>query len=117
MAKQASGGTQTVKTHIRTGDVVEVIAGKERGKRGTVLDVDRARGRVTIEGVNFIYRHTRPSQHNQEGGILQREAPLHISNVQIVDPATDRPTRIGMQRNADGSKVRIAKRSGKPLDK
>ena len=106
-----------IKTRIRTGDVVEVISGKERGKRGTVIDVDRDRGRVTIEGVNFIYRHTKPSQSNQEGGILQREAPLHISNVQVVDPASDKPTRIGIKINKDGSKVRIAKRSGKPLDK
>lgn len=106
-----------VKTRLRTGDVVEVISGKERGKRGSILSIDRERGRVMVEGVNFIYRHTRPSGQNQQGGIVQREAFMSISNVMVIDPDTDKPTRIGVRVEKDGRKVRIAKRSGKALDK
>ncbi len=108
---------QGVRTRLRSGDVVEVIAGKERGKRGPILAINRERGRVMIEGVNFVYRHTRPSSSNQQGGIVQREAYLDISNVMAIDPATDKPTRIGMRLDKDGRKIRIARRSGKALDK
>ena len=106
-----------VRTRLRTGDVVEVISGKERGKRGPILHIDRKRGKVMIEGVNFVYRHSKPSAQNQQGGIVQREAHLAISNVMVIDPETDKPTRIGIQVNKDGKRIRIAKRSGKPLDK
>lgn len=106
-----------VKTRIKRGDVVEVIAGKERGKRGPVLDVDRHRNRVMIEGLNFIYRHQRPDSQNPQGGIIQREGYIHLSNVMLVDPETDKPTRVGTTTDKKGVKVRIARRSGQPVDK
>lgn len=106
-----------MKTRLRKGDVVEVIAGKERGKRGSIVYIDRERGRVLVEGINFVYRHTRPSGQAQQGGIIQREAPLHLSNVMAIDPDTDRPTRIRLQTGKDGQRIRIAVRSGKALDK
>lgn len=105
------------KLRIKKGDLVEVITGKERGKRGTVLQVDRARNRVLVEGVNFMYRHTRPTQQSPQGGIIQREAFLHASNVMAIDPETDRPTRVGIRVEKDGRRIRIARRSGRPLDK
>ena len=115
MAKQKS--KIKVRTRLRTGDVVEVISGKERGKRGPIIEIDRVQSRVLIEGVNFIYRHQRPSSQNQQGGIIQREAFLHISNVMVIDPDTDKPTRIGIKQDKKGTRVRIAKTSGKALDK
>lgn len=107
----------STKLRIKKGDLVEVIAGKERGKRGTVLQVDRERHRVLVEGVNFMYRHTRPTQQGPQGGIIQREAFLHASNVMVIDPESDRPTRIGIRVETDGRRTRIARRSGRPLDK
>lgn len=108
---------ERIRTRIKTGDVVEVIAGKERGKRGPVLAINRERNRVMVEGLNFVYRHTRPSGQNQQGGIIQREAFLHLSNVMVVDPESDRPTRIGSKTDKKRGKVRIARRSGRSLDK
>jgi|SRR5215813_5747558 len=102
---------------IRKNDLVEVIAGKDKGKRGKVLQVIRAKNRVIVQGVNFIKRHTRPNpQRNIKGGIAEREAPLHVSNVMLVDPENDKLTRIGVKLLADGRKVRVAK-SGAVLDK
>ncbi len=103
---------------IRKNDTVAVISGKDRGARGRVLQVSLSTSRVLVEGVNMVKRHTRPNpQKNIQGGIVEREAMLHVSNVQIVDPDTDRPTRIGMKVLDDGSRVRIARRSGAVLDK
>lgn len=89
---------------IRKDDMVEVIAGAHRGARGKVLRVDHEKGRVVVEGVNMVYRHVRRSRQNPQGGRVQRESPLHISNVQPVDPRTDRGTRVRFQveRGADG---------------
>ena len=102
---------------IKRDDVVEVIAGKDRGIRGKVLAVYPAKSRILVEGVNLVKRHQRVRQvrGGQEGGIIEREAPIHISNVMLVDPKTDRPTRIGSQVTPDGVKQRIAKRSGTPV--
>ena len=108
---------EPVRTRLRQGDVVEIISGKERGKRGPIISIDRQRGRVLVEGVNFVYRHQRPTSQAQQGGIIQREAYLHISNVMAIDPDTDKPTRIGIQRDKKGVRIRIAKKSGKALDK
>lgn len=96
---------------IRRNDEVFIIAGDDRGKKGRVLKVFPGEQRVIVEGVNFIKRHTR-SRPNQQGGIVEKEAPLHVSNVMLVDPAKGDKTRVGHQILADGKRQRIAKRSG-----
>ncbi len=102
---------------IRRNDQVMVISGKDRGKSGKVLRVFPATRRAVVQGVNFIKRHTRANpQRNVKGGIVEREAPLHMSNLMVIDPESNRPTRVGMKRLEDGRKVRIAKRSGAMLD-
>jgi large subunit ribosomal protein L24 len=103
--------------HVRKGDTVIVIAGRERGKRGKVLRVLPDRGRVVVERLNMIKRHQRPTQKIRQGGIIEREASIHLSNVMLVDPRNDRPTRAGVRFLADGRKVRVAKRSGEMIDK
>jgi large subunit ribosomal protein L24 len=109
---------QRIKIRLRKGDMVEVIAGKDRGKRGRILKVLRDKARVIVQGVGFIKRHTRPNpQRNIKGGIAEREAPIHVSNVMIVSPEDDRRTRIGARRLEDGRKVRTARRGDAVLDK
>jgi large subunit ribosomal protein L24 len=103
---------------IRKDDLVEVISGRDRGKRGKVLVVLPEKGRLLVQGVNFIKRHTRPNpQKNIKGGIAEREAPIHVSNVMIVSPDDDKRTRIGSKLLPDGRKARIGRRSGEVLDK
>ena len=103
---------------IRKNDQVIVRAGKDRGKKGRVLSVVPATNRVIVEGVNLIKRHTRPNpQRNIKGGIVEREAAIHVSNVMLVDPDTNEPTRIGKQVLSDGSRVRISRKSGQAIDK
>jgi large subunit ribosomal protein L24 len=103
---------------IRKDDLVEVIAGRDRGKRGKVLVVLPDKGRLLVQGVNFIKRHTRPNpQKNIKGGIAEREAPIHVSNVMIVSPDDDKRTRIGSRLMPDGRKARIGRRGGEVLDK
>jgi large subunit ribosomal protein L24 len=103
---------------IKKGDTVEVIAGKDAGKQGRVLVVDRKRERVVIEGVNMIKRHTRPNpQKNVKGGVVEREASVHVSNVMVISPDSGRRSRIGMQILDDGRKVRVAKVDGAILDR
>ena len=103
---------------IKKNDNVLVIAGRDRGKRGRVLRVIPAKGRVVVEGVNFIKRHTRPNpQKNIKGGIVQREAPLEASNVQLVCPECSRPTRVGRQRLDDGKAVRVCRKCKGVVDK
>ncbi|MBI5628829.1 MAG: 50S ribosomal protein L24 [Candidatus Rokubacteria bacterium] len=103
--------------HVRKGDMVVVVAGKERGKRGKVLRVLPAEGRVLVERLNMMKKHQRPTQRLRQGGIIEREAPLHLSNVMLVDPRTDTPTRVGVRLLTDGKKARIAKKSGEIIDK
>lgn len=103
------------KMYIRTGDRVKVIRGNYRGQDGRVLRVERDKNRVVVEGVNLRKRHRRPSAVDPEGGIITFEAPVHASNVMLIDPATDEPTRIRMQFNEDGSKDRVAVRSGRVI--
>jgi large subunit ribosomal protein L24 len=105
------------KLHVKKGDQVIVIAGKDKGKKGRILEAYPAEGRVLVEGVNIIKRHTKPNMKNPQGGIIEREAPIHASNVMILDPKTGEPTRIGKKFLADGTKVRYAKKSGEILDK
>ena len=107
-----------LRTPVRKNDNVLVMTGKNRGKRGRVLQVLPTRNRVVIEGVNFIKRHTRPNPRaNVKGGIVEREAPLHASNVQIVCPECGLPTRIGRQLLGDGRKVRVCRKCDGTVDK
>ena len=106
------------KIRVKKDDLVVVIAGKDAGKRGKVLQVLRERGRVVVQGVGFIKRHTRPNPaRNIKGGIAEREAAIHASNVMIVAPEDDKRSRIGSKVLADGRKVRISRRTGEILDK
>ena len=102
-------------SHVKKGDTVMVVAGNDRGRTGEVLRVDARRGKVLVQGVNRVYRHLRPSRQNPQGGRIQKEMPIDLSNVQPVDPKTNQPTRVGFRREADGSKVRVSKRSGEVL--
>jgi len=103
--------------HVRKGDTVMVVAGKERGKKGKVLRVIPEKGRVVVERINLIKKHQRPTQKVRQGGIIEREGSIHLSNVMLVDPGSDKPTRVGMKALSDGKKVRVAKRSGEMLDR
>jgi large subunit ribosomal protein L24 len=106
---------------IRRDDQVRVIAGKDKGRTGRVLRVDPAKQKVYVEGANIIKRHTKPrtlrdTQRAQEiGGIVEMEGPIHISNVMLIDPETNEPTRVGIKRE-DGRRLRIGKKSGKEID-
>lgn len=104
-----------VKLHVKKGDKVQVIAGKDKGKQGEVLKVLPQRSRVIVSGVNVAKRHTRPSATNA-GGIVEKELAIHSSNVQLVDPKEDKPTRTGVKTLDDGKKVRFAKRSQEVID-
>ena len=95
--------------HVRKGDTVIVVAGKERGKRGRVLRVIPEKSRVVVERINMIKKHQRPTQKLRQGGIIEREGSIHLSNVMLVDPTSDKPTRIGMRALSEGRKVRVAK--------
>jgi large subunit ribosomal protein L24 len=105
------------KLNIKKGDTVVVIAGKDLGKRGKVVEVYPSARRVLVEKVNIIHKHRRPDRQNRQGGILEKEAPIHISNVMLVDPKTDRGTRVRRMKLANGQNVRVAVRSGEILDK
>mgnify|MGYP003577236298 CR=1 FL=1 len=103
------------KLKIRKGDRVKVISGNYKGQEGTVLRVEPDKNRVVVQGINLRKRHMKPSQTNPEGGIVQFEAPVHASNVMVVDPSTGEPTRVRSVVNADGSKDRVGVRSGKVI--
>lgn len=98
--------------HIKKDDIVEVISGDDRGKRGRVLRVLTEKGKILVEGVNRAYKHLRPSRQNAQGGRLSKEMPVDISNVQLICPQTNKPTRIGVRYLEDGSKERYSKKSG-----
>jgi len=106
---------------IRRDDQVAVISGKDRGKTGRVLRVDRAKGRVYVEGLNIIKRHERPRQVRDAqraesvGGVIEREGPIHVSNVALVDPKDNKPTRVGVVRE-DGKRFRVTRRSNTKID-
>jgi len=103
------------KYQLMKGDRVRVIRGNDRDVEGTVLEVNRDKGRVRVEGVNMRKRHTRPSETNPDGGIITFEAPVHISNVMLVDPATATATRVRTRTEEDGTKERIAVKTGNPV--
>ena len=103
---------------IRKNDMVTIRTGKDRGKRGRVIRVIADKSRVIVEGVNLIKRHTRPNpQKNIKGGIVEREASIHVSNVMLLDPDTNEPTRLGTKILPDGHRVRISRKSGAVVDK
>lgn len=99
---------------IKSGDMVVVVSGNDRGKRGRVIRVLPGKGRAIVEGVNYIHKHIRKSQKYPQGGRVRREAPVHLSNLMPIDSETNEPTRIGVQ-EVDGRRVRIARRSGAAL--
>lgn len=105
------------KMHVKAGDIVQVIAGKDRGKKGKVLRVVPDKGRVMVEGVNLVKKHQKPNQKVMQGGIITQEALISVSNVMPIDPKTGLPTRVGRQQLGDSRRMRIARRSGEPLDK
>ena len=118
MPRQEGKTKERTRIRLRKNDLVEVIAGRDAGKRGKVLDVNRTTGRVLVQGVNFIKRHTRPNpQQNIKGGIVEREAPIHVSNLMIVSPDDDKRTRFGSMLLADGRRARVSRRGGEVLDK
>lgn len=104
------------KSRIRKGDTVIVISGRERGKTGKVMSVDLRLGKVVVEKLNVIKRHTKPNQKAKQGGILEREAPLQMSNVMFFCPVTQKPTRVGIRTQADGRRVRFSKKSNEILE-
>jgi large subunit ribosomal protein L24 len=103
---------------IRTNDEVVVISGKEKGKTGKVIRVDRERSKVYVEGLNMVKRHQRanPARANAPVGVIEREGAIHVSNVAILDPKDKKPTRVGMTRTEQGARMRVTKRSGTELD-
>jgi large subunit ribosomal protein L24 len=105
--------------HIKKGDTVVVIAGNDKGVRGEVLRVIPAKNRVVVKGVNLVKKHQRPRQGGRsqvQGGIIEFEAPIDASNVMLVDPESDKPTRVGVRVDDNGKKTRFAKRSGRDID-
>lgn len=100
------------KLHVKKGDTVIVLAGDDRGKQGRVLSVQLEKQRAIVEGVNIVSKSTKPSAKHPQGGIIKIEAPIHVSNLALVDPKTGKPTRVGYRIDGDGKKVRIAKKSG-----
>ncbi|CAM3934983.1 50S ribosomal protein L24 [Mesobacillus zeae] len=102
--------------HVKKGDKVMVISGKDKGKTGNILAAFPKQSRVLVEGVNIVKKHAKPSQMNPQGGIFSKEAPIHVSNVMPIDPKSGKPTRVGYKEE-DGKKVRVAKKSGEVLDK
>jgi large subunit ribosomal protein L24 len=121
MSRRTVKTTKVRPMKIRSGDRVKVIAGKDRGKSGKVLRTEPKRERLFVEGLNMIKRHTRPSQvpgassEQQLGGVIEREGPIHISNVMLLDPKDDKPTRVGIERE-NGKPYRVSKKTGKRLD-
>ncbi|KRN75318.1 rplX protein [Weissella kandleri] len=99
---------------VKTGDKVKVIAGKDKGKEGMVTKTIAAQDRVVVEGVNMMKKHQKPNNQYPQGGIIEQEAPIHVSNVQLLDPSTNEPTRVGIKIE-DGKKVRVSKKSGTAL--
>jgi large subunit ribosomal protein L24 len=103
------------KLHIKKGDNVIVISGESRGQRGRVLEVNREKQRAIVEGVNLVSKHTKPNAQSPQGGIIKKEASVHISNLMLIDPTSGEPTRIGRRRNSDNKLVRYSKKSGEEI--
>jgi large subunit ribosomal protein L24 len=100
----------SIKTKLKKGDTVMIIAGRERGKTGKLLTIDREKGKVTVEKLNVVKRHTKPNQKNRQGGILEREAPLAISNVMFFSASLQKPIRLGIKSMPDGTRTRVSRK-------
>ena len=103
------------KLHIKKGDMVFVNAGDNKGKQGRILEVLVKKDRAIVEGINMVSKHTKPNAKTQQGGIVKQEAPVHISNLNLIDPTSGKPTRIGRKLNADNKLVRYSKKSGEEI--
>jgi len=103
------------KLHIKKGDTVYIKTGEYKGQQGRVLEVLKKNKKAIVEGVNMVSKHTKPNSENPQGGIIKKEAPLHISNLMIIDPSSGEPTRIGRKLNSDNKLVRYSKKSGEEL--
>jgi large subunit ribosomal protein L24 len=103
------------KLHIKKGDSVTIIAGEAKGQKGRVLEVDREKSRALVEGVNMVSKHTKPNAKAPQGGILKKEAPVHISNLMVIDPTSGKPTRTGRRLNEKNKLVRYSKKSGEEI--
>ena len=103
------------KFHIKKGDLVYVTAGEYKGQQGRVLEIFREKERAIVEGVNMVSKHTKPNAQNPQGGITKREAPIHISNLNLIDPSDGKPTRIGRKLNDKNKVVRYSKKSGEEI--
>jgi large subunit ribosomal protein L24 len=103
---------------LRTDDEVIVISGKDKGKTGKIIRVDRSKDRVFVEGINIVKRHQRPNpaRPNAPVGVIEREGPVHVSNVALLDPKDRKPTRVGTRRTEEGARMRVTKRSGTEID-
>jgi large subunit ribosomal protein L24 len=97
---------------LKVNDVVEVLTGDDKGKRGKIISIDRTNNKVVVQGINLVYRHMKPSRRNQQGGRLSKEMPVNASNVALIDPSTNKPTRVGVRYLPDGAKELYAKKSG-----
>lgn len=104
------------KLHVKKDDNVIVITGKDKGKKGRVIAAYPRENRVLVEGVNIVKKHSRPSQQSPQGGIIEQEAPIHVSNVMLIDPKSGKVTRVGYKVLDNGKKVRIARKSGEVID-
>ena len=103
------------KFHVRKGDQVIVITGEYKGQQGRILEINRDKSKAIVEGINMVSKHTKPNAKAPQGGILKKEGPIHISNLNVVDPSSGKATRIGRRLNADGNLVRYAKKSGEEI--
>ncbi|MCX6301826.1 MAG: 50S ribosomal protein L24 [Bacteroidia bacterium] len=103
------------KIHIKKGDTVMVITGESKGQKGRVLSVDRAKERAIVESVNMVSKHTKPNSKSPQGGIVKKEAPIHLSNLMLIDPASGKPTRVGKRLNEKNKLVRYSKKSGEEI--
>lgn len=110
------GSVDTIKTKIKKNDIVQIISGKQKGEKGKVLKVDREKGRIFVEKVNLIKRHLKPSAVHRQGGIIEKEGPVHISNVMVVCPKCKLPAKVGRRALEDGSKVRYCRKCDEILD-
>ena len=105
----------SMKLHVKKGDMVQVIAGDNKGKQGKVLKVEVDKQRAIVEGVNLVKKATKPNAQNPQGGIVEKEAPIHISNMLVLDPKSGKPTKVGRKLDEKGKLVRYAKKSGEEI--
>ena len=103
------------KLHIKKGDTVFVITGESKGQKGRVLEIDRKKERAIVEGINMVSKHTKPNAKAPQGGIVKKEAPIHLSNLMLVDPTSGNPTRVGRRLNDNSKLVRYSKKSGEEI--